>query len=286
MERTIKLAAIAVVFAAIGTQAYAVDVSHSTAGTVFRDTFANDTLGAAPTLSGGDIGSSWTVNSAVESFVTDTATAGIAGSGKILAVTNQDGTANGDAVGAFGALYTTGTVTADFRAYVGLPTNNRNVLGAAFQNSQGGVVFNSGLESWTFLGSGQWAATDAGINIVAAGVAATDGVLAYFDGAWKLAESGGSVLKFNLEEWVDVQMKHNLDTDTMEFTVAGQTTDSIGFWTAVPATGHQNEIQAIVFRQNSDGQPSLSYVGFIPEPASLALLGLGGVLILRRRRAA
>lgn len=228
-------------------------VTHSGSGVVFDDDFEDDTVGNDPVIGGGNIGSGWVTENSPLSAVGDDTSDPIFADDQFLGVRN-DGLGAGVAVGQFGQLFTTGTLTADFTAFVPKDLGSGNLTHASlvtFQNSNGGTGFGDGADSWTHLANGLWLQNEAGLDIASAGIAEDDAALAYFDGnAWNIATSGGSALSFPTDAWVDVQMTYNLDAGSFGFTVDGQTADSV--------TGFTNTIgnaQGILFRQNA-GQGS------------------------------
>lgn len=87
---------------------------------------------------------------------------------------------------------------------------------------------------------------------------------------------------FNYGQTVTVTLSHNLDTGTSSLTVGANTVSGIA-----GAAGETMTAFALRQSDSSNNEGILVdnlVITYVPEPTSLALVGLGGLLIARRRR--
>lgn len=263
---------------ALGLAGAAQAVVISNGGTLFSDTFDNDTLGALPTLSGGDIGSGYTQVSGTvaNTDVVDDGSSNTIPSrtGRYLNIAN-DGAENGRIVLNV-AAQNAGTVSASYSAYISGSSSGGSSLRMAFTTAAG---FKSSIHS-AYLVNGTWFTDQAG-GTLPLGTDGDDLFVAYFPGgSYQLATIGGNTwsLADGQDQWVDVTLSQSAGTGGNPFlTINGQALD------AIPLAGSADAITGLEFGSNGGGDAQ-AYVDAIPEPASIALLGLGGLLMLRRRK--
>jgi len=231
-------------------------VTHSGSGVVFEDDFESDTVGSVPVIGAGDTGGSWIINSSAEVVVTDGPTESITAADQFLKVQNFNGAAVGIAQGRFGSTLSTGSLSAEFSAYIP-DTGTNHSLNTSFENS-GGTT-----ESWTQLVTLNFAIAEAGLADPG-DVGPGEGTLIFYNGSWNYATSGGATLTFDLAQWADVEMNYDLDTLALSFTIDGKTSDNVDAFDLLGGSPNtpSGDAVGIYFRQGS-GQfgPNLAYVG-------------------------
>jgi hypothetical protein len=178
-------------------------------------------------------------------------------------------------------------------------------LNPADDGSYGSDVYIVALDNGTVLTSGSWALSyqmfvpsdyEGQLHMyISQGEMPTD----FRQGAWLLATEG-DVLQYNfggttplvLDEWAEVKLEVDLDTDTVTISYDG-TPIYTGAWAIEGPPGPA--LGGINFW--ADGGPGLTGTAYIddfvlsptaefviPEPASLSLLALGALGLLRKRR--
>jgi len=195
----------------------------------------------------GDIGST--------TFLVNDAASPGPGSGAQYMTVNKTGLPNNTAIAAeFSSIATTGTVTIDWKTYV----DSSSTSGVQYYTMTETHVPGSatGFSSFfTLQGSGDFLS----------------------DTQNPPADEFQGIIP--TDRWIDVNFEYTLGTTAFDITFDGGTTHNVAINSAM------NAFAELVIRDGGGGgNVWVAHIDAIPEPASLSLLTLGGLMILRRRR--
>lgn len=103
----------------------------------------------------------------------------------------------------------------------------------------------------------------------------------WYNGAYQNITTGGgaSNMEITRNAWHDVNLDWTIGSTTFTMTIDGVESDPL-----LIQAGYETRTPASILFQSNFGQQEDWALDSIPEPASLALLGLGGLMVLRRRK--
>jgi hypothetical protein len=285
MKKVTLIGMLAVALAVVlAPQAHALSISHDTLGTLFDD--GNGFEGLANTVGGAPDPSLWTVLAGNVPNNVEVLAGGSPGpraGSKYLKMAptdpaNGNGETNSPSVRvALSSTATSGVITAQWSEYLVDNFSNGGINGKFQFDNSNADAFSSALNStgWVrgtdpFYGHASSGATVANLYV-------NDGPGSEFPAL--IADLSGP-LEIPLGQWVDITLVYDLDSDTYTVSTLGQTSQTLGArFTGKNAVGFRFYNQAGV-------NTGPFYIDAIPEPATLGMLTIGGLMLLRRSRRA
>ena len=162
---------------------------------------------------------------------------------------------------------------------VGFPTflNGDNGGFAVFDQTQTSGTIH--IETRTFIFTGQSGALNYVFELENGGHGGRAFSINLNNGTWgeDFTGSSFSVGTYNYDEWNKVEIDYTLGSDSVMLTLNG-VSDTVSNLIARGAS--QSMATHLDIRGNGNG----AYLDFIPEPGTLSLLAVGGLMLLRRRR--
>ena len=256
----LRTAAAVLAVGALVPSAQAVTVLSSDNGVVFQDTFANDTLGALPTIVAPDVGDGYTHlagNLATVDIENDPG--GVLG--KVLNV-GHDGASLGVIELSFPAQAGS-VIESSFRAKVTDPGNGGS-LGVAYRNAGAYVASGYTYPHAIYLLTGSWMEDQGGLTLPA-GITRDDVVVGYYiNGPYQFATAGGDAAAARVDggagRWIDVTLTQTAAVGSQPvFTLNGTILDPI------PMSSSASSIDGLAFRNNG-ASLSQAYVAGLPTP--------------------
>ena len=273
MKKLVVSMIVAAMYVAWASSAFAVKITHSTAGVLINDGFESNAAGANP--------AGWTVVEAgaanvqvVEAgFGTPPAPVAYEGTKHLAAVNGSAG-----AYQSFiGGPYTTGTLTAQFAFYLPETAGQDNIF-PTFQDVSNGVGL-SKAEHWFGFGDSVFINTFTNPDITAG----LGGVYYYPGGGGGAGENteynltaGGSSYTFAMDAWHEATVVYNITDRTVSaltITIDGTTLDPI----PVASTIDSGSVTGFQLFNNATtvGTGFVDAIEPVPEPSSAMIFVLG-----------